>query len=783
MARSPADNPAVPSEAVPQANSLDKLRRLVEAVATAGLSAPTLQKEVDLSPRHLRYYLLAARTLGWVDLAAEGPGAVTGRGRRLLTTDPGDPAEAVQVAEAIRQSELLLCTVGAYLDEPQIGVDELAARIARQTGLSPATARRRAACLTGWRSQLRARGWRPSSLPYEAVSPELEPEPQPIEAVAATTDPRPARASSAPDSARTEVEPTPPLPPMRSSEQPRRSGSHSPQTPGQRLRLDLSEGSVTEHAFMQQPRFDEPAGLESDQLSEATPPPLILQPLPAFKYVTEENAPTYRAIVQAFFAAKQHYVIELRPADVEREIAAHGFHAPLAGDRALDYHLDKLVEWGNLSASHDTAAVTTIEDFYKKSYVYHLTAVGEAAHRAVLEVEATVGRSGSLQANMLLEIRDGLRRLAEIAASTTIDPERALRTLHALFAAFDTLTEEAAHFIGDVTQGFAAERIEEEQFVLRKHALVAYISRFLDHLRKLSGEIAGGVVAVEARGVDRLLQAAATSADLPPALNARDPAVEWLEARRQRWSGMRGWFCATAGAEPTVERLTGVAVEAIVGLTRALGRLNAQRIQPLDRQADFITLARWFGRTRTDRDAHRLYEAAFGLQGARHFHIAEEDPGLAQPGQSWWQTAPVAVFPTLRTRGTVTRAGRPAAAPDHTASRAWLAQRQRRERQQLEQAQRRFAGRGALRLSDVAEVSSAELDLLLALLDEALASPRRPDGSRSTRTADGRLTVTLRPSTDSGAWVELQTPRGRIRCHDYRIEVAGCDTAAREAAS
>jgi uncharacterized protein (TIGR02677 family) len=240
---------------------------------------------------------------------------------------------------------------------------------------------------------------------------------------------------------------------------------------------------------------------------------------------------------------------------------------------------------------------------------------------------------------------------------------------------------------------------------------------------------------------------------------------------------MRGWFCASGGIEPTVERLAKVAVEAILGLTRALGRLNERRTQPVDRQADFLALAQWFGACASDREAHALYEAAFGLYGARHFHIPEEDPDLALPGESWWQTTPVTVPASLRARGTVSRAGRPAAAADHQASRVWIAQRQRREREQLDMAQRRFAGRGELHLSDLVEVSATELDLLLALLDEALGTPRAADGSRSTRTADGRLTVTLRLPDKRAAWVELTTPRGRLRCRDYRIEVSDARAA------
>lgn len=132
----------------------------------------------------------------------------------------------------------------------------------------------------------------------------------------------------------------------------------------------------------------------------------------AFQYVIVENAPTYRAIMQAFFEARQRYVIELRARDVIEMLAASSHHFELADEAALDRHLEQLVTWGNLAHAHDPGAVSRLEDFYKKRFVYHLTAVGEAAHRAVLEVVATVGRSGSLQSTMLGKVRDALHELA-----------------------------------------------------------------------------------------------------------------------------------------------------------------------------------------------------------------------------------------------------------------------------------------------------------------------------------------------------------------------------------
>ncbi|HLL52762.1 MAG TPA: TIGR02677 family protein [Myxococcaceae bacterium] len=499
-----------------------------------------------------------------------------------------------------------------------------------------------------------------------------------------------------------------------------------------------------------------------------------LNQVSAFKYVTAENAPTYRAIMQIFFEARQRYVIELRPEEVLERLRGSGLFFTLPTDDTLEYHLSHLVEWGNLAAAHDPGAVTRLEDFYRKRLLYHLTAVGEAAHRAVLEVEATAGRSGSLQSTMLAKIRDALRALADAAAAPSPSPDALLRLLHDLHTAFDTLTEEANRFIGELDRSMAADRVEEERFVLYKQALLAYISRFVDQLRRLADEIRAGIEAVEAAGEGRLLELASCSADLPPSLGGDDPVVPWVNEQRARWAGVRAWFVGdpASSSRPTVERLAEVARDAVVSLTRTLGRLNDRRTRPVDRAADFRTLARWFTACPDDRAAHALWHAAFGLAPARHFHLQEEDPELVAPSTSWWDAPPVEVPVRLRTHGKTSTAGRPSAAADHALTRQWIAQKRRRERAQLQEAERRFAGRGLLSIRALATLDAAEFALLLSLIDEALAAPRGADGTRAARTADGRLLVTLVPPPPGETeLVPLDTPSGRLWCLDYRLEV------------
>jgi uncharacterized protein (TIGR02677 family) len=516
-------------------------------------------------------------------------------------------------------------------------------------------------------------------------------------------------------------------------------------------------------------------------INDAEPlPRRALSQVAAFQYVTVENAPTYRAIMQVFFEARQRYVIELRAGDVLDLLTASFHHFEFADEAALDRHLEQLVTWGNLAHAHDPGAVSRLEDFYKKRFVYHITAPGEAAHRAVIEVESTVGRSGSLQSTMLAKIRDALIELATLGGRPDAAPDGAFTLLHDLEAAFGTLTEEANHFIADIDRTESGPAAEEH-FLLYKRALLAYISRFIEQLRRLSSEIRAAIEAVEGANPARLIDLASRSADLPPSLGRGDPVARWRDEQLRRWAGMRAWFCGdrTSGAAPVVDRLAQVARHAVIALTRTLMRLNERRTRPVDRAADFRTLARWFAAAPNDRAAHALWRAAFGLYPARHYDLVEDDPDLVPSATSWWDAPPIEVPVRLRTHGAAATQGRPSAVANHDLSRQWIAQKRRHEQAVLREAVGRFSGRGPLTVSGLVALSAVELDVFLSFLDEALTTPRQPDGSRVARSADGRFRVTLvPPPSDETALVSVDAPGGRLYCANYRIEVDEAHGAA-----
>jgi uncharacterized protein (TIGR02677 family) len=222
--------------------------------------------------------------------------------------------------------------------------------------------------------------------------------------------------------------------------------------------------------------------------STSARPTRLLDQVEVLRYVTVENAHNYRAIIEAFVEAKEHYLIELSAAEVRDLLGRSGLAHDLPAAEDLDRHLDALDGWGNLQRFHDTAAVARVEDFYRRRYRYRLTPQGEAAHRAVREVEATVGRSGALQTSMLLEIDAALEALALAARAS--DAPGLVRSLHRLRAALDSLAEEANLFLGELDRRVSAGRIDEAQFLAHKQALLAYLGKFIDDLRRLRPQIA-----------------------------------------------------------------------------------------------------------------------------------------------------------------------------------------------------------------------------------------------------------------------------------------------------
>lgn len=491
--------------------------------------------------------------------------------------------------------------------------------------------------------------------------------------------------------------------------------------------------------------------------------------LKSFAYVQAERAPLYRAVMRAFIEAKARFALHMRPRDV---VAALGDDA--TDEEAVEAALLQLCEWGNLESHPDTADVATVEDFYRKRLLYQLTAEGEAAERALAVYYEMLEQPGELQTAALSDIRALLEELLQLAGAEALDDGKVHRALRSLAARFDELTRRAQAFIGSLQRTIDLQGVDVDAFLAYKETLIDYLERFIGELVLATSEIAALLRRLDDADPGRLLEVAARR-DLADAVDAKDDDRDAARASwAARWQGLVAWFVGGEG-ESQAEVLRKRARAAIPALLAAVESLHDRRATRSDRTADLRTLARWFAAADSDRDAHRLWRAAFGLAGCRHLRIDAAtlelyDQRPVPPSASWLAAPPLVLTPRLRKTGHYQRRGRAAGVIDRRREKAHLAALAAAEATQIAAARQRLARGRRMRLSEVGELDPDAFALFLDLLGEALSRRVRGDGAVEATSSDGALTIVLEP-TDDGRTATITTPHGRFHGRDHLITV------------
>ena len=500
----------------------------------------------------------------------------------------------------------------------------------------------------------------------------------------------------------------------------------------------------------------------------------------AFNYVTAEKAALYRAVMQAFAAAKAHFIVHLRPEEIIERLGTEHDSSP----QEISAALEQLVSWGNLLSQPDTSRVTTVEDFYRARHLYQLSRQGEAAEAALAVFDELLGRRGALQAVALRDIRDTLVAIEQLCHAEAPDAGRAHALLRDLSRVFEDLADNAQAFMAGLGRALDLRNIERDAFLAYKEKVIDYLKRFVSDLAVLSPDIAQLIRQLD-DPIEALLILVATreAEDLAPdmALDATEdtntPQLEQtLQHWRGHWLGLQAWFIGNHNHTSQASVLQSSARHAILLLLEAVVRLNEKRLGRSDRSADFRTLAGWFMQCEDDGEAHRLWRAAFGLTAARHLSIDEETlaareqtPVASQ--SSWWDAPPLTVNPRLRATGSYARRGATAQIRDRRKERALLAKQIARESEEARQARRHLATGETTTLSAIGELDEGSFRYFLQLLGEALATAENTEAAIYTTTGDGAIEIEMRPlATDQRA--QIHTPCGIFSGRDYQIRIS-----------
>lgn len=473
--------------------------------------------------------------------------------------------------------------------------------------------------------------------------------------------------------------------------------------------------------------------------------------------------------METFAAAKRQFRLHLRPDEVRTDGRWPGSPPTV---EELQQALAQLVEWGNLQAQPDTARVSTLEDFYRARFLYSLTASGEATETGLAAFGEALARRGELQSVALEDILGRLSALKTLAGDQPIDAAKAHETFRDLVTVFTGLAENAQAFMAGLARSIELQRADMQAVMVYKTRLVDYLERFIGDLVTLSARIAREITEL-APLAESLLQAVANREVRDAAPDSRDAEArihaERLDAWRERWNGLKGWFIGDGRLQAQSELLRGRARAAIPRLLSAVAALNERRSGRSDRSADYRVLARWFAETESDADAHRLWRAAFAVNPARHLSLVPPDEEVSAT-TPWSEAPPVAITPRLRERGQLAPRGVPRVR-DRTDERALLARQLEQENAQVEAARKRFATGKTRRLSELGSLDRHEFRLFLVLLAEALSAQGRPDDPVERTSADGLLRVRLEPLPPH-TQARLDTELGRFSGRDHLITVS-----------
>jgi uncharacterized protein (TIGR02677 family) len=499
-----------------------------------------------------------------------------------------------------------------------------------------------------------------------------------------------------------------------------------------------------------------------------------------FAHLTAPNVELYRGVMGAFVAAKERFVVHLRPEDVRRAVASA---LPGVSPEAVAEALGQLDCWGNLQADPDTSRVSLVEDFYRARYLYQLTPQGEAVERALETYDEQLGRRGALQAVALTDIAEQLRALRALAGEPEPDTARVSLLLRDLVNRFTDLAENAQAFMGSLQRTIDLYDADVNTFRAYKDRLVGYLERFIKDLVTVGGEIARLLQSLEPAAVSRLLTIVAErdAEDAAPDADsgAEDPSAAaraaGIAAWNERWRGLRQWFVAEGGQPSQAKLLRARARAAIPQLLAVVANLNERRAGRSDRSADFRALARWFAEAPDEPSMHRLWRLAFGVGGSRHLMVdaetlatREDDPVPANT--PWADAPPLRISPRLRRTGSYERRGRPNRIVGRDEQRQLLERLASRQVAETAAARARLATGGQIRLSQLGELDPAAFGLFLALLGDALAA-RRP-GRRNVvaTTTDGTMRIALTSLSDASI-AEIRTPAGLLRGPDHLVEI------------
>jgi uncharacterized protein (TIGR02677 family) len=495
--------------------------------------------------------------------------------------------------------------------------------------------------------------------------------------------------------------------------------------------------------------------------SAADGPALLPGAVAALDPFTSSAAVANRAVLSVLREARENFSADITEADIAESLRHLGPDArDLAAHPAAVLDALNRLETAGLVTHEQHDHVVAIRDLAGRRHRWRLTELGRDTMDAVASVEASTGRSGSLQLTALRDIVSLVQTLVvqdqRSADDTKADFDRLLAAQH-------RFVDEAERFIDALASSPEADLNEDDAFLLRKEAIKRYLRHFIAQLDRMLPGLRRDLRALDGGVAADRIAVAVGSGDLYDGNRG-----EWAAATSARASALVEYYGPRG--QGRIDRVYEAARAHIVGLTRTLSRLSKVTFGAGRLPDQFLAAARLL-HTDHGQSPDQIVGALTGLLLPAHV-LVERDQTVETQARAWPDDDPVRVPVTIRESNRNARQGRSAAVPDPTLDRARIRRRKAEQRAAAREQAAQLIARRQFRLSDIGQLSHGEFrSALLGCLSAALVTKPAGNGLRTGRTTDGSaLDVVLR-LPDDGAMATVVVEGHRFTAPDYLVTV------------
>lgn len=351
-----------------------------------------------------------------------------------------------------------------------------------------------------------------------------------------------------------------------------------------------------------------------------------LEPIKAFKYVTEPNSYIYRPIVRFLYNKRMGFELyNTTIGDIYRLLAENNIIDENYSEFNLQESLGRLEEWEVIKSRQEEQSGMTIEEFKKKRYTYQITDLGVEIESLLIRIdeldEQLVGNLDSRQFSLLLK---HLERFRDIEPTPFLSPERISEYWTSVFDTHKTLRKNASDYLYHIQEAEKANLFNSELFLEFKDKFMQYLGTYISELERVKFKIYKVINEIKESHVNKYIDAL-IEGNKPNSFLQENYSEEKLRVSlKNRWMELKVWFLGTGGSRSDIEVLSDSTKEAIRIIVTYANRLSDASMNTKNRISEYQSLARKFKNCSSLKGAHELYATAFGVSHSRSLYAPEE---------------------------------------------------------------------------------------------------------------------------------------------------------------